>query len=129
MSLVTATSPHSVSATIDRLLGALATRGIQVFARADHAAGARAAGLELPDEEVVIFGDPRVGTLLMQSDPQVGYELPLRVLVWDAEGQTMVGYRPPTELGLDYQVSDHITVLERMTQLLAQLVAESVADG
>jgi beta-galactosidase len=129
MSLVTTTSPHSVSATIDRLLGALGTRGIQVFARADHAAGAQAAGLELPDEEVVIFGDPRVGTLLMQSDPQIGYELPLRVLVWDAQGQTMVGYRLPTELSLEYDVSERITVLERMAQLLAQLVAESVADG
>jgi uncharacterized protein (DUF302 family) len=129
MTLITTTSPHSVSATIDRLLGALATRGIQVFARADHAAGARTAGLELPDEEVVIFGDPRVGTLLMQSDPQIGYELPLRVLVWDAQGQTMIGYRLPTELSLDYEVSDQTTVLERMTQLLAQLVAESAADG
>jgi uncharacterized protein (DUF302 family) len=129
MTLITTTSPHSVSATIDRLLGALATRGIQVFARADHAAGARTAGLELPDEEVVIFGDPRVGTVLMQSDPQIGYELPLRVLVWDAQGQTIIGYRLPTELSLDYEVSDQITVLERMTQLLAQLVAESAADG
>lgn len=128
MSLVTTTSPHGVSATIDRLLGALATRGVQVFARVDHAAGARAAGLELPDEEVVIFGDPRVGTLLMQSDPEIGYELPLRVLVWDAQGQTMIGYRLPTELSLDYQVTDEITVLERMTSLVAQLVAESVAD-
>ena len=128
MSLVTTTSPHSVSATSDRLLSAVAARGIQVFARVDHAAGARAAGLELPDEEVVIFGDPRVGTLLMQSDRQIGYELPLRVLVWDAEGQTMVGYRLPTELSLDYEVNDKLIVLERMTQLVAQLVAESVAD-
>ncbi|MEA2196884.1 MAG: hypothetical protein QOJ25_935 [Solirubrobacteraceae bacterium] len=129
MSLLTARSPHSVSVTVDRLLGALEGRGIQVFARVDHAAGARAAGLELPDEEVVIFGDPRVGTLLMQSDSEVGYELPLRVLVWDAGGETVVGYRPPTELAMDYEMSDRAEVLERMMALLEQLVGESVATG
>jgi uncharacterized protein (DUF302 family) len=127
MSLITASSPHTVPATIERVLAALQSRGIQLFARVDHAAGARAVGLELPDEEVLIFGDPRAGTPLMQSDPQVGYELPLRLLVWDAGGQTTIGYRPPTELGADYRISrDQAAILERMTGLFEQIVAESV---
>jgi uncharacterized protein (DUF302 family) len=128
MPLITVNSPHTVRATIDRVLGALESRDIHVFARIDHAAGARAVGLELADEEVVIFGDPRAGTPLMQSDPAIGYELPLRLLAWDAGGQTRIGYRPPTELAADYEVTDRIAVLERMNQLLAQIVAESV-DG
>ncbi|HWC86096.1 MAG TPA: DUF302 domain-containing protein [Solirubrobacteraceae bacterium] len=129
MPLVTTSSPHSVSATVDRLVRALASRGIQVFARIDHGAGARGAGLELPDEEVVIFGDPRVGTPLMQSDPAIGYELPLRLLVWDAGGETVIGYRPPTELGRDYEVGEQAATLQRMTELLEQLAGEGAATG
>jgi uncharacterized protein (DUF302 family) len=127
MALVTATSPRSVGATIERVLAALESRGVQVFARVDHGAGARAAGLELADEEAVIFGDPRVGTPLMQSDPEVGYELPLRVLVWDADGETRVGYRAPTELAGAYRLEGHVAILERMTGLLEQLVAHATA--
>ncbi len=123
----TSKSPHSVRVTTDRVLAALERRNIELFARVDHAAGARSAGLELADEELLIFGDARVGTLLMQSDPRVGYELPLRMLVWDHGAQTMVGYRPAVELADDYELAAQVGVLERMDGLLAQLVAESVA--
>jgi uncharacterized protein (DUF302 family) len=130
MSLTAARSAHSVPATVDRLIAALGRRGITVFARIDHAAGARKAGLELADEELVIFGDPRVGTPLMQADPAVGYELPLRVLIWDAGGQTMIGYGPPTELRDDFALADQLETLRRMDNLLAQISAEaSRPDG
>jgi uncharacterized protein (DUF302 family) len=129
MSLTVSDSPHSVAETIDRLLGALERRRVQVFARIDHAAGARDAGLELADEQLLIFGDPRVGTVLMQSDRAIGYELPLRVLAWEQAGQTKVGYRRPSELADDYAVADRSEVLERMDSLLGQLVAESVATS
>lgn len=127
MALVTAQSPHSVAATVERITAALANRGIRVLGHVDHAAGAREAGLELADEQVVIFGDARVGTLLMQEDPQIGYELPLRLLVWDADGQTLVGYRPPTELAGEFSVAAHAELLQRMEGLLGQLVDEGVA--
>jgi uncharacterized protein (DUF302 family) len=84
-------------------------------------------GLELAAEEVLIFGNPRVGTALMERDPAVGYELPLRLLVWDAGGQTKIGYRPPTELGGDYELGDQVAVLERLHQLLEQIVTDTVA--
>jgi uncharacterized protein (DUF302 family) len=129
MSLTVSDSPHSVAETIDRLLGALERRKVQVFARIDHAAGARDAGLELADEQLLIFGDPRVGTVLMQRDRAIGYELPLRVLAWEQAGQTKVGYRRPSELADDYAVADRSEVLERMDSLLGQLVAESVATS
>ncbi len=125
MSLTTAKSPHSVPATVDRVIAALGRRGIALFARIDHAAGARQAGLELADEELVIFGDPRVGTLLMQRDAEVGYELPLRLLIWDANGQTMIGYRRPTALPDDFAVADQLEVLRRMENLLGQIIAET----
>ncbi len=112
---------------MDRLVAAVTGREITIFARVDHGGGARAAGLELADEELLIFGDPRTGTPLMQGDPTVGYELPLRVLVWDGGGQTRIVYRPPTDLAEDYTVSEHAEILSRMTGLLEQLVAESIA--
>ena len=105
MPLTAANSPHSVALTMDRLVAALDRRGIAMFARVDHGGGARGAGLQLAEEEVLIFGDPRVGTPLMQDDPEIGYELPLRVLVWDAGGQTRVGYRAPVELATSYEVA------------------------
>ena len=117
-------SAHSVPATVDRLIAALGKRGITVFARIDHAGEARKAGLELADEELVIFGDPRVGTRLMQADPSVGYDLPLRVLIWDAAGQTMIAYRPPTELRDGFAVGAQLETLQRMENLMAQLTSE-----
>jgi uncharacterized protein (DUF302 family) len=127
MSLLLAESPHSVTVTIDRLEATLKERGTTVFARVDHAGAARGAGLELPDEELLIFGDPRAGTLLMQADAQVGYELPLRVLAWDAEGRTLVGYRPPGEVADRYDVRGRAELLERMTEMLEELVAKITA--
>lgn len=121
-------SPHGVRATCERAIAALSQRGVQLFARIDHAGAARAAGLELADEEVLIFGDPRVGTQLMASDPRIGYELPLRLLVWDAGGQTMIGFQPPPRLADAYDVAGHAGVLEAMHKLLRALVAASVAE-
>jgi uncharacterized protein (DUF302 family) len=129
MSLTTAKSAHSVPETVERVIAALSLRGIRVFARIDHAAGARQAGLELADEELVIFGDPRAGTLLMQTDAAVGYDLPLRLLIWDASGQTMIGYRRPTELANDFALSGQLETLRRMETLLEQLVAEASRPG
>ena len=125
MSLTTIDSVHTVPATVDRVIAALGRRGVTVFARIDHAAGARKAGLTLADEEVLIFGDPRAGTVLMQADATVGYELPLRLLIWDARGQTMIGYRRPTELRDDFAVAGQLETLRRMDTLLEQITAEA----
>jgi uncharacterized protein (DUF302 family) len=123
-----AQSPHSVAATVERLLAGLDRRQVPVLARIDHGVGAAAAGLELGAEQVLLFGDSRVGTPLMQADPRIGYELPLRLLIWDEEGQTMIAYRPPTELLSSYAISAHETTLARMETLLEALVADAT-DG
>jgi uncharacterized protein (DUF302 family) len=125
VSLTVVVSPHTVPATVDRVIAALGRRGIAVFARIDHAAGARKAGLTLANEEVLIFGNPQAGTPLMQADPTIGYELPLRLLVWEADGQTKIGYLPPTELVTDFAVGTQLETLRRMESLLEQITAES----
>jgi beta-galactosidase len=128
MSLRVVQSPNSVAETVDRLVAALGDRGITMFARIDHGGGARGAGLELADEELLIFGDPSAGTLLMQLDPEIGYELPLRLLIWDSAGRTLVGYRPPAELAERYAVGEQAELLGRMSGLLEGLITESTAS-
>ena len=111
--------------TVGRLSDAIERRGLTVFGVIDHAAAAREAGLELADEKVVVFGNPRAGTPLMQSDPRIGLELPLRMVVWaDAEGVAL-GYRDPRELAADYDVAQHESTLEQMATLLADLSREA----
>jgi len=129
MSLLTVSSPHSVKATADRVVALLERRGIELFARIDHGGGARADGLKLADEELLIFGSPRAGTPLMQSDATIGYELPLRMLVWGHRGETRIAYRPARELKDSYGVADHAEILDGMDGLLKDLVAYGVERG
>jgi uncharacterized protein (DUF302 family) len=111
--------------TVDRLTEAIERRGLTVFARIDHAAAAREVGLELADEEVVVFGNPRAGTPLMRTDPRIGIELPLRILVWADEDGVLLGYRDPHELAAAYDTAQHEPVLDQMATLLADLAAEA----
>ena len=71
-----------------------------MFARIDHAAGAHESGLELEDEQVILFGNPRSGTPLMQDDRRIGIELPLRILLWRDGADVHIGYADPRELML-----------------------------
>jgi uncharacterized protein (DUF302 family) len=121
--LVTATSPTDVSGTVQRITSLLQERGITLFATIDHALGAREVGLQLAAEVVLVFGNPAAGTPLMQRDPRVGIELPLRLLVWDDGGTTRVGYTDPTRLMREYELSDASEALHRMRDLLAGLIA------
>src|SRR5512132_2657763 len=92
-----ASMPRDVASTVDRVQTALRTRGGTLFAAVDHAAGAREAGLQLADEVLLIFGNPTIGTGLMQADPRVGLDLPLRLLVWDEQGTTQIAFSDPAE--------------------------------
>jgi uncharacterized protein (DUF302 family) len=123
--MVTVVSSAGFSETLTRLLAALASRNLTVFAQFDQAAAARAVGMELADETVVVFGNPRAGTPLMQEDPRIGIELPLRVLVWDGGKTVLVGYNDPQDLAASYEVSTHGSTLAAMASLLADLAREA----
>jgi uncharacterized protein (DUF302 family) len=94
--LISLASRYPARETLDRLLAALAKRNMTVFARIDHAAGAASAGLPLRPTEVVIFGNPKGGTALMQDRQTAGIDLPLKALVWeDADTKVWLGYNDP----------------------------------
>jgi len=111
--------------TVQRLVESITSRGLTVFARVDHAAGAREVGLELADEQVILFGQARGGTPLMQADPQIGLDLPLRILVWVREDRVHVGYHDPHEWAQQYDVASQVGVLDAMAQLLGAIVGEA----
>lgn len=94
--LVTLPSVHGVKDTIDRIEADVESKGMTVFARVDHAAGAKEAGLTLAPTLLLIFGNARGGTPLMQAKQQAGIDLPLKVLAWeDSAGKTWLSYNDP----------------------------------
>ena len=96
---VTLRSAHSVAQTLDRLEAGLTQRGIAVFARIDFSADAARAGLQMRPEQLLIFGNPRAGTPLMQHLPAVGLDLPLKALAWeDEQSLTWIAYNDPQYL-------------------------------
>ena len=102
----------------------LADRGVEVLASIDHAAGARRAGLKLADEVVIFFGNPAIGTGVMQDDPSAGIDLPLRIVFWDDNGTTYAAYRDPQELADDFDLVDHRTVPAKLSKFMTELASD-----
>lgn len=97
--LVILRSSNGPKETMNRLEAEVTARGMTVFARVDHAAGAADVGLQLRPTEVLIFGNAKAGTPLMQSMQTIGIDLPLKALVWqDASGSTWLSYNDPSWL-------------------------------
>jgi uncharacterized protein (DUF302 family) len=116
--------------TMDALEAGIRAKGMTVFARIDHAAGAAAAGMELAPTELLIFGSARVGTALMQERQSSGIDLPLKALVWqDAAGQTWLSYNDPAWIAQRHQLGATVkATVEAMAAGLAAL-AQRAAGG
>jgi uncharacterized protein (DUF302 family) len=119
--LTTIRSSFGPQDTMNRLETAVKANGMTVFARIDHAAGATAAGLSLRPTEVLIFGNAKGGTPLMQSVQTIGIDLPLKALVWqDASGATWLSYNDPDWLAERHGLGgDTEAALGMMTGALA----------
>ncbi len=127
--MIQKTSPHSVAVTLDRLEAALAKAGATVFARVDHAKGAKSVDLELADAELLIFGNPKLGTPAMQASITAGLDLPLRVLAYaDDNGATQVIYHAPSSLAETHGIPADAKVLKMMTGALDNLTSAAVAS-
>ena len=114
----------SVDASFARLEAAVAQRGLTIFARIDFAADAAAVGLVLRPTRLLLFGNPRGGTPLIVAAPTVALDLPLRVLVREADdGTVWVGYTTPEELAARHAVPTDLLANVRVVELLAAIAA------
>lgn len=117
--LIVKTSDFDVTKTIDRLGIALERKGITVFKRINHAKGAASVGLDLAAAEVILFGNPKLGTPLMQSNPMIGLDLPLKALAWKgADGVVRLAYTDADWLAQRYNISDKAKVFKVMAGAL-----------
>jgi len=120
--LTTVPSGFGPKETMDRLENEIRAHGMNVFARIDHAAGAAEAGLTLRPTELIIFGNARGGTPLMEAVQTVGIDLPLKALVWeDAAGKTFISYNEPSWIAQRHGVTDAQPVITKMTDLLTSI--------
>ena len=119
-------SPHSVKVTIDRFEAAAKARGLNIFARIDHAAGAQKIGKTLRPTELLIFGNPQGGTPLMECAQSLGIDLPLKVLAWqDATGSVWLGYTEPSYLMHRHRAGECQPAVNNVTGALEALSAEA----
>lgn len=120
--LVSVVSRHDVATTTDKLIAALEEKGLSLFSRIDHAAGAAQAGMSLAPTQLVIFGSPKVGTALMNCGQTAGIDLPLKALIWqDAEGVVRLGYNSPDWLAGRHGLTGCEQVVAKVTDALAGL--------
>lgn len=120
--MITKKSSHGVPQTLDRLEQVLKDKDIMVAARVDHAANAQEAGMSLPPTQLLIFGQPKHGTQLMQIERTVGLDLPMKVLAWEDDGgQTWVAYTDPATLAERYGLDPSHEVIQTMTKGLDKL--------
>ena len=127
--LISKKSPHGVAETLDRLDRVLTSKGVTVFARVDHAAGAAKVGQELPATQLLIFGNPRIGTPLMLSDRRIAIDLPMKALAWrDGAGQVWLSYTDPGALKARFGIADRDPVFQKMTGALDKLTDAALGE-
>ena len=120
--VVTKLSPRPVGDTVARLTGMLAAKGVKLFDTIDQRAAAREVGLDLRETVLMIFGNPVAGTPVMMAAPLSALDLPLKVLIWDDEGQTKVTYYAPAALAtrhhLNADLAAKLSVVDPLTDAL-----------
>ncbi len=127
--LVRVESTYSVAETVSRFESVLEERGLTLFTTVDHAMGAESVDLELRPTQLILFGNPRVGTPLMQCRQSVAIDLPQKALVWeDAEGSVWIGYNDPTYLDTRHDLAGCEETLDMVTRALNSL-AEAAAQS
>ena len=112
--------------TMDRLEAEIRAKGLELFVRIDHAAGAAKVGLLLAPTVLMIFGNARGGTPLMQLAQTIGIDLPLKALVWqDSAGKTWVSYNEPAWIAKRHGAADVQPLVNKMTDLLSAITTKA----
>lgn len=127
--MIEKTSAYSVSETVDRLAGAVEGAGAKIFARVDHAAGAASVDARLRPTEMLMFGNPKLGTPAMQISQSAGLDLPLRVVVFEKEdGTVILAYHSPASLAADHGIPEDAEVIAKMTGALDKLTNKATQE-
>jgi len=128
--LISQKSPYEPNETMGRLESAVSRRGLTIFARVDHAAGAAQVGQSLRPTDLLIFGNAKGGTPVMQTAQTAGIDLPLKALVWqDANGITWLAYNDPVRIAVRHAASpDAQAAVDAMSKLLQGVAAEVVSE-
>jgi len=113
-------SAHPFDITVKQVEHVLNEKNMHIFLQTDHAKGAENVGTELRPTHLFIFGNPKVGTKLMQCDQRVGIELPLKILIWEDTGnEVWIGYHNPLRLAENYDLQECSGVLQKVNEALA----------
>lgn len=124
---ITKTSKHDFKMTVEELKTTIKSMDLRIIAEVPHSKGAEMSGLELAPTHLLIFGNPKVGSLLMQKDQGIGLDLPLRMLIYEKEGKTYISYHDPKNLADTYELGDKTKVLNKMSQAMGN-ICESVVE-
>ena len=118
--LINVKSSHAVKVTADRLETALKEKGMTVFVRINHSEGAKKVGIDLPATELIIFGNPKVGSPLMNCNRTVGIDLPQKALIWEDEnGQVWLSYNDPQYLAKRHDLVQCMQVIKKVENALS----------
>ncbi len=122
-------SPFDVQTTLDRLTTALESKGMTIFGRIDHAANAEKAGLDLRPTQVLLFGNPKLGTPLMNCAQSVALDLPQKMLAWqDESGKTHLGWNDPAYLKARHGIEGCDEVLQKVSDALANFAKAATSE-
>jgi len=120
--MVSIKSAHSVKDTLDRLEAVLKKKGITIFARIQHDAGAKKVGIELRPTELLLFGNPKLGSPMFTSNQTAGIDLPMKALAWkDEKGQVWLTYNDPAYIAKRHGITDRAKIVAKMTGALKKL--------
>ena len=120
-------SPYTFTQTIERLQEILKSKGITVFATIDHQAAAKAVGEKLAPATVLIVGNPKIGTALMQENPRFAIELPLKILIYEENKTVNIRYEKIAAMGEKYHIKQNFSTAEKIDAAMQQLIKLSIS--
>lgn len=127
--LISTQSAFSVNQTADRFEALIKDKGLTFFARIDHAANAKGVDLELNPTQLILFGNPKVGTLLMQCQATIAIDLPQKALVWeDGDGKVWLAYNNPEHLKELHSMQGCDAAIEKVSGLLSGLATAATTE-
>ncbi|MCK5382621.1 MAG: DUF302 domain-containing protein [Gammaproteobacteria bacterium] len=127
--LVSKKSGVGVEETLDRLEAVLEKKGITIFSRVSHTAGAEDAGIELRPTELLIFGNPKLGSHFFTSRQTAGIDLPMKALAWeDVDGQVWLTYNDPQYIADRHGISDRQEIVKKMSSALDKMTNAAIGE-